>query len=82
MITHNHTPWPYEDIQKFPYLGAMINNWRERNVALFAHPTDETLLVSVGITFDTTMCVVAVEPRKAFAVALDYSARGKTYTAK
>lgn len=79
MIEHNHTPWPYTDIQKFPYLGSTINHWRERNIALFAHPTDPSLLVSVGITFDTRMRVIAEEPRQAFAVALEYALYGKTY---
>jgi hypothetical protein len=80
METVNHTPWDLATVCAFPKLGSMINNWRKRTVYLYAHPTDQAALVSVGESFDGTLRVMAVEPRSSFPTALAYAARGEVYT--
>jgi len=80
---HNHTPWSLAEIEtSFPYLGRTVNNWRGRGVALYAHPSDQTALVSVGVTFNGLMTVVAVEPRSDWTTALDYIQHGKVYVSE
>lgn len=82
VTTHNNTPWDVAYCRSLEYIGRTINQWRGRVVDLYAHPTDETFLVSIGVTFDFTMQVLAVEARAAWAVALDSIAHGNVYTAE
>ncbi len=80
MQIENTTPFTLEQIATFPVLGTTINTWRGRRITLYAHPTDATLLVSVGTTFRHIMRVICVEPRSAYAQVLAQAAQGKTYT--
>ena len=80
METHNHTPWtPMHIMETFTYIGHTASDWRQRSIALYEHPTDPALLISFGTTYDRTMQVIAIEPRSAWATALDYIAHGKVY---
>mgnify|MGYP000367212845 CR=1 FL=1 len=80
--THNNTPFTAEVLATLPVLGTTVNKWRGRTIALYGHPTDPERLVSVGVTFDGSMTVVADESRAEWATALDYAARGKVYTSE
>lgn len=80
MITHNQTPWDVRQIlDQFAYLGYMKNLWRQRDVCLYAHPTAPDHLVTIGMSFDSAMRVIVVEPRAKYTTALAYIARGKVY---
>lgn len=69
-------------IGTFPLLGETVNKWRQRNILLYAHPSEAQSLVSVGTTFDGALTVAAVEPRESWIVALDYASRGKVYVSE
>ncbi len=40
------------DFSQLTALGTYKNNWRERTVTLWSHPTDETKVISVGVPFN------------------------------
>lgn len=75
----NNTPYTLGAIAALPLLGYTASQWRQRRIALYEHPTDTTLLVSCGTTFDGGMQVIATEPRSAWTTALDYIAHGQVY---
>ena len=78
-VFNNNTDLSPADIAALPVIGKTVNNWRQRNITLHAHPTDPTRLVSVGVTFDGAVTVVCDESRDEWRVALDYIAHGKVY---
>jgi hypothetical protein len=78
----NGTKFSLENIEKFELLGHTVNNWRQRRINLYAHPTDPNLLISVGVAFDRTAVIVCEEPREQWATALDYAKRGKVHVAE
>ncbi len=51
---------------KLKKLGTYRNNWRERQVTLYVHPTDETRLISVGVSFHDGQEIVCDEPRNSY----------------
>ena len=63
-------------------IGATVSKWRERNITLLEHPLDPGKVISVGVTFDGRMTVIAEEPRTAWATALAYIASGKVYVSE
>jgi hypothetical protein len=82
---HNNTPFSLDEIAKFAVLGETVNKWRQRNITLYQHPTETDMVVSVGTIFgqlDYSMTVIAVEPKDAWATALDYAAHGKVYVSE
>lgn len=79
MRIYNNTPFTVEEIEKMSFIGTTVSLWRQRNVKLYAHPTDETLVVSSGLTFAKDMHVYAVEKRQMWATALEYIAHGRVY---
>ena len=80
MITHNKTPWDELTIlDQFAYLGYMKNLWRQRDVCLYDHPSEPDQLVTIGYAHDGSVRVIVVEPRSAYATALEYIAHGKVY---
>lgn len=78
----NNTTFKVEEIAGFKLLGMTKNNWRQRNIALYQHPTEEDKVVSHGATFDNRMIVICVDKKEEWAVALDYAARGKVYVSE
>jgi hypothetical protein len=80
--THNNTKFTIDEINALPKIGETVNNWRQRNVVLRQHPANETMLVSIGVTFDGMMTVISEEPRDGWATALDYIAHGKIYVSQ
>ena len=82
MIEHNHTPWSLDTIRTFPVIGQTVNQWRQRTVTLYEHPDVLSMVVTVGITFDQSMCVCAVEDRRHWRTALSYISQGKVYVSK
>lgn len=81
MQIYNSTPWTLEEITEMcPYLGHMVNKWRGRGVALYEHPFDPLLVISVGTAFDYQTRVIAAESRRTFAAALACMAQGHIYT--
>ena len=79
---HNHTAWSLDQIAHFPKLATTVNKWRGRTIALYGHPDDATLVISVGTSFDRTLCVVSVETQHSWATALAYAAHGKIYVSE
>jgi hypothetical protein len=77
---HNNTSFTYEEITKFKRLAITINEWRQRNITLYQHPNDPERVISVGVTFNNSMIVVADEAKTLYQTALDYAKRGKIYT--
>lgn len=47
VTTHNNTTLTEEQITKLPLIGKTINNWRQRNITLLAHPTDADRLITL-----------------------------------
>jgi len=80
---YNNTEWELSKIEReFRVLGRTVNKWRGRDITLYAHPSDAAELVSVGVTFDGRMKVVAVEDRTDWTTALEHSARGQVYVSE
>lgn len=79
---YNNTTFTMDEIKKFQVLGTTASKWRQRDVTLLQHPTDANSVVSVGVAFDRTAVVIAVEPREDWKTALDYAARGKVYVSE
>ena len=49
-----------------PVIGCLTNNWRQKWVTVYAHPTNKTQVISVGRTFDGKHTDVCVEDRQAY----------------
>ena len=75
---HNNTPFSLPDIRNLPFIGLTVNKWRGRNVYLLQHPA-ENYVVSVGITFNQNMVVIAVEHKDQWKTSLDYIKKGMVY---
>jgi len=76
---YNRSGFTQEEIDKLNFLGVTISKWRQRNIKLYQHPTDETKVISVGEAIDNSMIVIALEDKLSYATALDYIAHGKVY---
>ncbi len=77
MKTHNHTELSLEDIRALPIVGRIKNNWRQRDVTLYAS-SDPTKLFMVGVAFDSSMMVISLEDIGLNeGVAMDYWQHGK-----
>lgn len=58
---------------KLKLLGTFRNNWRERNVSLYEHPTDPESIVSVGVGFHDGKETVCEELRIAYMSQLEHN---------
>jgi hypothetical protein len=47
-------------------IGRFKNNWRQRYVSLYPHPTDSLKVVSVGTPFDGSDPIICEEQRSAY----------------
>jgi hypothetical protein len=65
----NNTDLSMKDIAKLPVVGFSKSLWRGRNVTLYE--LNGTEVVSVGVTFDGKMTVVAREDKKFWRDALN-----------
>ena len=74
MQVYNRTKYSESDVNGFTEIKRGRNNWRGRNIRLYAHPEDDSRIVSDGITFDGSMRVIADETRADWAREL--SCRG------
>lgn len=54
------------DYTKLTKLGTYRNAWRERDVTLYAHPTDETKVISVGVGIHDKQEIVCEEDRSSY----------------
>ena len=79
---YNNTSLTLDEVNALPLIGKTVSNWRQRNIELRQHPSDGTLLVSVGTTFDEKMVVIAIEKRTDWTTALDYIKHGKVYVSQ
>lgn len=77
--TFNRTEFSKEQIASLEFIGNTVNNWSNRNIKLYVHPTNPDNVISIGTTFDGGMTVIADETRLAWATALDYIVHGKVY---
>ena len=78
----NKTKWSLAEIAAMPVLGTTVSNWRQRDITLHQHPNDADSVISVGITFDQRLTVVAEETKEMWFTALDYASRGKVYVSQ
>lgn len=60
----NSTPFTLDTIQTWPLLVTVKNNWRQRMVTVFPHPTDTTKVVTVGKPFNGTEPIICIESRE------------------
>ena len=67
MKTFNATPWTDEEIEKFPKILIINNNWRQRTVHLHEHPTNHDSVISHGVWYDGTTQNYCIEKREDFA---------------
>ena len=51
---------------KTPVIGRLRNDWRQRHVTVYDHPTDPDQVISVGVPFDGSKPIVCEEPRSAY----------------
>lgn len=77
--TFNCTEFTKEQIASLEFIGNTVNNYSNRNIRLYVHPTNPDNVISIGTTFNGEMTVIADETRLAWATALDYIAHGKVY---
>ena len=80
MKIYNNTEYTYEVLTARPALGCYKDNWRQRTVILY--PWNDRELVSVGVTFDRSKTIIAIEEIKFFARPLDAWKYGRSYTAE
>lgn len=57
----NNTSYPIEDIKKMEPIGKCRNNWRQRNITLYQHPTLPDRILSIGIHFNEEQTIVCDE---------------------
>ena len=69
--TFNHTELSLDEVAQLAVLKTGRNLWRQRNIRLYQHPHDASLVISDGIAFDGSMRVIAVETRDDWARELD-----------
>ena len=55
---------PYRPLDQA--IGKFRNEWRQREVYIFANPNDPTMVVTVGYPFDGSTPIIADEPRSLF----------------
>ena len=75
----NNTLYPLDAIEQLVVLGTTVSKWRGRTVTLYQHPANEDGVISVGVTFDKKLTVIADEPKTGWVTALDYAKHGKVY---
>ena len=63
MEIYNHTNLSIHEIELLPIIGIVKNLWRQRDITIYKHPTDEKMVISDGITFDKRMRVICEDPR-------------------
>ena len=71
MKTYNNTQFDPDQFASEEPLKIVCNNWRQRTIRLYAHPTDTDRVVSVGVSFDLSTRVVADESRSEWARELE-----------
>jgi hypothetical protein len=78
--TVNNTSWTPDQIKGFGYIGRTVNKWRGRSVALYNHPSDPARVISIGVTFDGDVVVIADESRSDWCMALAAISEGRVLT--
>lgn len=68
-----------ETIKGKPVIGLLKNNWRQRHVTIYDHPTNPEMVVSVGVPFNNTEQIVCVEERTAYARVISRYPETVTY---
>ena len=70
-------------MDKGKYLGRFINEWRQRTVAIYEHPTNAFKVITVGRPFDGGKAIECEEYRKDCTVLLqhieDAAAQGRVH---
>ena len=66
-------------MEKGEYIGKFINRWRQRTVLVYRHPSDATLLVTVGQPFGGGSVVECVESLADYSATLAKIADAETH---
>lgn len=82
VATYNNTTFAESVLTDLTLIGLTVSRWRQREIALYAHPTDPNRIISVGTTFDGKIVVIADEEKADYLTALEYIRRGKVYTSE
>ena len=70
METINNTSLTLREITSSQRLFTARNNWRCRNIVVYAHPRNPYRVISVGVSFDQRLTVICDESRDQWGVQL------------
>lgn len=63
MKVHNNTQWTVDEIRGFKFIHAFTNNWRQRFIEIYQHPTAENRVLTIGSNLDKSAQIVCDEHR-------------------
>ena len=59
----NNTPYSLEQIESFPYLFTVCNNWRRREIKVYQHPVHAERVIAVGKPMNGGGLIITDEPK-------------------
>ena len=78
MVTYNNSNLTLDQIKDLGLvLFTVMSNWRKRHITVYAHPSLENHLITIGIDFDGSKRVIASEPSSAWQYQLDQASYGQ-----
>lgn len=66
----NSTPFELMEIETWPLLVTVRNEWRQRLVTVYSHPTEDTKVITVGKPFNGGEPIICLESRDDWATCL------------
>lgn len=61
MQVYNRTEFTVDQIRGFKFIHAFTNNWRQRFVEIYQHPTNEERVLTIGSNLDKSAQIVCEE---------------------
>ena len=59
----NNTTFAEEQIKSHEKIGFFKNNWRQRNVSLYAHPDNDEVVITIGEDYDGAKTIIVAETK-------------------
>jgi hypothetical protein len=78
-LSKNSTPFTLAEIENWPLLLTVKNNWRQRLVTVYSHPTDANSVVTVGKPFDGSGPIICIERREEWSSCFARSEKFQVY---